>query len=57
VDKTGTSHLVKVEGVKITYHLEELDVREVVIAGEEVVDAILKDFNSGEVEHIARKAD
>ena len=57
VDKTGTPHLVKVEGIKITYHLEELDVREVVIAGEEVVDAILKDFNSGEVEHIARKAD
>lgn len=57
VDKTGTPLLVKVEGVKITYHLEELDVRAAVIAGEEVVDAILKDFNSGEVEHVARKAD
>jgi hypothetical protein len=56
VDKTGALHLVKVEGVTITYHLEEFDVSEVVIAGEEVVDAILKDFNSGEVEHVARKA-
>jgi hypothetical protein len=56
VDKTGAPQLVKVEGVTITYHLEEFDVSEVVIAGEEVVDAILKDFNSGEVEHVARKA-
>ena len=55
MDKSDTPHLVKIEGIEITYHREELDVREVIIAGEEVVDSILKDFNSGEIEHITRK--
>ena len=55
VDKSGTAHLVKLEGVEIVYFREELDVREIVIAGEDTVDAILKDFNSGKVEHVARK--
>lgn len=54
-DKSGASHIVKVEGVKITYHREELDMTEIVIAGEEIVEAILKDFNSGKIEHIHKK--
>lgn len=54
-DKSGVSHIVKVAGIKITYHREELDIREILIAGEEVVEAILKDFNSGEIEYVHKK--
>jgi len=50
----GGSRRVKVSGVKIIYYYETIDVREFTIAGAEVVEAILKDFGSGEIEHVHR---
>ena len=54
-DKCGAIRRVKVAGLVITYHYELIETRELVLAGEEIVAAILKDFFSGDVEHVHRK--
>ena len=46
-----SEQIVKVKGVKVTYWTEELDVREIILHGDEVVNAILKDFSTGETEN------
>lgn len=47
--------LVEVIGLKVIFSVEEIDTREIAIHGDDVVQAILKDFFSGEVEHVHRK--
>jgi len=47
--------LVKVAELEVEYYVEELDNRESLIRGEELVKAILKDFQSGEVEYVKQK--
>ena len=51
----GESRCVKVCGVKVVYYYETIETRELTTAGAQVVNAILKDFLSGEVEHVHRK--
>jgi len=48
----GDSRCVKVRGVKVVYYYETIDTREFTNAGAEIVDSILKDFSSGEIEHV-----
>jgi hypothetical protein len=41
-----------VKGVKVTYYYDVIDTREFTIAGDEIVRTILKDFGTGEIEHV-----
>jgi len=50
-----SEQLVKVKLVKVTYWVEELDTREIIIHGDEVVQAILKDFSTGDTEYVKHK--
>jgi hypothetical protein len=54
-DKIGTARRVKISGLEIEYHWEVLGTREMIVAGEEIVEAVLKDFSTGEVEHFHLK--
>jgi hypothetical protein len=49
-----TEQLVKVIGIKVKYWVEELDTSEIVLHGDKIVNSILKDFSSGEVEYVYR---
>jgi Restriction endonuclease len=55
--KDGKTRIVKVAGLTVQYHYEEQNIPDLVIAGEQVVQAILRDFNTGEVEHVRRRTD
>lgn len=46
--------LIEVDRVKITYFVESFS-EEVICYGEQIVDAILKDFNTNDVEYVKRK--
>lgn len=46
--------LVAVDGLKVTHFVESFS-DEVISHGEQIVDAILKDFNSKDVEYVKRK--
>ena len=46
---------VKVHHLDVEYYVQTLDNREILIQGEELVEAILKDFSSGDVEHVKFK--
>lgn len=46
--------LIPIIGIDAHYFVEEFDPREVVLHGEEIVEAILKDFDTGETEHVKR---
>lgn len=47
--------LVQIIGLKVQYYVEKIDTREICLHGEEIVQAILKDAISGELEHVKRK--
>ncbi|MFN3161618.1 MAG: restriction endonuclease [Rubinisphaera brasiliensis] len=47
--------LAKVAELEAEYYVEEVDNSEILIRGEELVEAILKDFQSGEVEYVKHK--
>jgi len=51
----GHEELVKVGGLIVRYYVEQFDMPELVMHGEETVRAILKDFCTGEIEHVLRK--
>ncbi len=51
----GSSRIVKVRGLKVVYYYETIDTLEFTTAGAEIVDSILKDFSSGEIEHVHHK--
>ncbi len=53
--KDGSTRLTKVASIEVEYHIEVLDTREFLIAGEDVVQTVLKDFNTGEWEHTHRE--
>lgn len=46
--------LIMVSHLDVIYYLEQIDRREIAVHGEDIVKAILKDFESGEIEHIHR---
>jgi len=46
--------LVRVEGVKVKYWVEEIENREIILHGEQIVQAILKNFRTGEIEFVKR---
>lgn len=46
---------VKVDKILVEYYVEEFDAYEVTVQGKEIVEAILKDFESGETEHVKRR--
>lgn len=46
--------LVPVESITVKFYVENIDMREVWIHGEQIVKAILKDFSSKEVEYVKR---
>jgi hypothetical protein len=56
LDLGGGPELVKVIGVKIHYWVETVNSVELVIDAMATVDAILKDFGSGEIEHVHRQS-
>ena len=47
--------LVEAFGLKVTYFVKSYS-EEIMIHGAEVVEAILKDFKTGEVEYVKKKA-
>ncbi|MBB3004013.1 hypothetical protein FHX57_006392 [Paraburkholderia tropica] len=55
LDLGGGPELVKVIGAKIIFFVQTLDAQEIVINAVETVDAILKDFVTGEIEYAHRK--
>jgi hypothetical protein len=55
VEKSGGSRFLKIASVKIVYYREFLEERTILIEGEQIVEAVLKDFASGQVEHVQRK--
>lgn len=50
------AELVQVIGVVLEYYVETLDAEQIVIDATSTVDAILKDFESGEWEHVERSS-
>ncbi|MGP4073235.1 restriction endonuclease [Piscibacillus sp. B03] len=46
--------LVAVDGLKVTYYVESYS-NEVISHGEQIVEAILKEFNTNDVEYVKRK--
>lgn len=48
---TENQELIRIKGLKVTYFVESYSM-ESIIYGEDIVAAILKDFNTGEVEHV-----
>lgn len=46
--------LIQVEGFDVSYYVESYS-HEIISHGEEIVDAILKDFNTNEVEYVKKK--
>jgi len=52
----GDKHqeLIRVGGLKVTYYVEQEDLSEIAIYGDQTVRAILKDFATGETEHVLR---
>jgi hypothetical protein len=53
--ENGEDELVKVPEVAVDYYIAELPARKLVIQGDEIVQAILKDHVTGEVEHVQKK--
>lgn len=47
--------LVEVSGLGVEYYVETIQIREFTTYGEEVVESILRDNSSGEIEYIKRK--
>lgn len=48
----GSTRCIKVKGLKVKYYYDVIDTREFTTAGDEIVRAILKDFGTGEIEHV-----
>lgn len=46
---------VKVDHLDVEYFVQTVDNREIVLRGEDIVEAILKDFGTGEVEYVKHK--
>lgn len=46
--------LIQIEGFDVSYYVESYS-HEIISHGEEIVDAILKDFNTNEVEYVKKK--
>ncbi len=51
----GKDELVETIGIKVKYYVEEMRIHEIAIHGDDIVRAILKDFPSGNVEHVQRR--
>lgn len=47
--------LVRIIGMKVQYWVEELDTKEIVIHGNEIVNTILKDFATNETEYVQQE--
>lgn len=54
-DHLGERRLIPLAGLLVKYHVAEHTEPELVIHGEDVVQAILKDFRTGEVDHVKRR--
>jgi hypothetical protein len=53
----GSTRCIKVKGLKVVYYYDIIDTREFTTAGDEIVRAILKDFGTGEIEHVLHHDD
>lgn len=54
-DKEGSAHILKIAGLTVTYYYDAIDMQVIRLFGDKIVEAILKDFSSGEIEHVKRK--
>jgi hypothetical protein len=52
VNNGGKKELVRVVALEVTYYVQTQDIRQFTIFGNEIVAAVLKDFFTGEVEHM-----
>jgi hypothetical protein len=52
--ESDEEQLVKTIGMKVKYWVEELDTKEMIIHGSEIVKTILKDFSTNETEYVER---
>jgi hypothetical protein len=46
--------LIPIISIDVTYFVEQYDPTEIVVDGAEIVQAVLRDFNTGEIEHFKR---
>ncbi len=54
---TEREELVKVGGLVVEYYVETENLGEIIVDGDRTVEAILKDFDSGDIEHVRRSSD
>lgn len=54
---TNDEELVRVSHLDVSYYVETVEDREIVVHGRQTVDVILRDFESGEVEYVRHTAD
>lgn len=47
--------LVLVDYIEVDYHVETIDNRQIILLGEQLVEAVLKDFSTNTTEHVHRK--
>jgi len=46
---------VRIEFLEVQFYVETIDNSQMLLLGEQLVDAVLKDYSTGEVEHVHHK--